>query len=277
MDAGKTLPAASLAAFPGARQKTRAISSRCVLEALEGVLAAPDYETLFEESTKRSLQELMVRAGMTAEEAKQKLVEVEAQVQEKSRAKLAMRAELEKLLGRRGDGLTLRCARVGGGWIFSRYDAIALMLEPSHEGQARSIWDRMLQSCPELSSLDGDARGDAIQTSRTFKFAGQGQQETPVADIRGIVEMLLLVPGRRAAAFRRSVASVFVRYVGGDPLLLEEVEKAAHVQRFLREECPEHPATAFGEAVAAAPSELSRGDFEEEERAFARSMKYTPA
>ena len=104
----------------------------------------------------------------------------------------------------------------------------------------------MQDSHPELKSLKGVAGGDAFQT---FKFPGQGQQETPVAAVREIVELLFLVPGRRAAAFRRSVADVFVRYVGGDPLLLEEVEKAAHVQNFLKEHCPEHPATAFGEAV----------------------------
>ena len=143
-------------------------------------------------------------------------------------------------MGRDATGLKLRCARVDGGWIFSRYDAIALMLEPGQEGQARLIWERMLVAHPE-----GLSRGGLL----TFKFPGERQQATPVDQIRGIVEMLFLVPGRRAAAFRRQVALVFVRYVGGDLRLLDEVERASHVQRHLREQSADHPMLAFGEAL----------------------------
>ena len=46
------------------------------------------------------------------------------------------------------------------------------------------------------------------------------------------------------------------------------------MQRFLREECPNHPATAFGEAVAAAPSELRREDLDEERSLKRRCLQY---
>ena len=196
-DAGRALPPANLAAFPALPKKSRAVSAGCVLDALEGALAASDYAAvLSKEDAKASLLGLMLRAGVAREEAEQQWAEAEARVLEKSQEKVAMLTELATLLGRDAAGLKLRCTRVGG-WIFSRYDAIALTLEPGQQDQARKIWDRMLETHPEVESL-----------------SGQGQ-ETPVADIRGIVEMLLLAPGRRAAAFRRSVASVFVRCVGG--------------------------------------------------------------
>ena len=107
-----------------------------------------------------------------------------------------MLTELATLL--RSRPLKLRCARVGGSWIFSRYDAIVLMLEPEQQNQARKIWDRLSETHPEF---------DALQELRCFKFGGAGQQQTPMAGARDIDTMFLLVPGLQAAAKRRSVAS----------------------------------------------------------------------
>ena len=262
VDAGRSLPAARLAAFPGLQKKTRAIESTSTLEALRGVIPAADYEAVLTDGDRKtSLVELMVRAGADAATAQQCLSEAEARLLEKCKEQVAMRTELAVLLGRDETGLKLRCARVNGGsWIFSRYDCIAFMLEPEHEGRAHTIWERMLETHPELES---SASSSQRAPCGTFKFPGERQQETPVASIRGIVEMLFLVPGKRAAAFRRQVASVFVRYVGGDPSLLDDVEQAAHVQSFLREQCPENPATAFGEAVVDVASKRPRKEGEE--------------
>ena len=59
-----------------------------------------------------------------------------------------------------------------------------------------------------------------------------------MADTRGVAEsaplygraqtrsVCFLVPERSAASFRRSAASAFVRFVGGDPLLLEASDAA---------------------------------------------------
>ena len=270
VDAGKPLPEASLMAIPGCRQKTRAAAVAQTLEALEGAVPAADFAKLFEEDGKKaSLIDLLVRGGVAEEEAEGMLALAEARVVEQSEEKLAILAELAQLLGRDGAGLKLRCRRVHGSWIFSRYDSMALMLEPEHRDQAPKIWERMLAEHPELSGPEVLTAGQDRGATRTFKFAGDGQRETPVADIRGTVEMLLLVPGRRAAAFRRAVASVFVRCCGGDPLLVEDMEKAAHVQRFLRAHSPEHPATAFGEACG----DVRRGaESEAFERAHKRRM-----
>ena len=57
----------------------------------------------------------------------------------------------------------------------------------------------------------------------TFKFDGQGQQDTPVADARGIVRIIMLLPCRAAAPVRAKAAYVLVRYLGGAPSLMPEI------------------------------------------------------
>ena len=42
-----------------------------------------------------------------------------------------------------------------------------------------------------------------------FQFPGERQRPTPVTDARGIVEVILLLPGRVAARFRKETASGF--------------------------------------------------------------------
>ena len=219
-DAGRALPPAPLAAFPSLPKKSRVVSGGCVMDALEGVLAASDYAALLsKEDAKASLLGLMLRAGMAREEAERQWAEAEARALEKSQAKVAMLTELGTLLGRNGDSLKLRCTRVEGGWIFARYDAIALMLDPVNKGQARMIWERMLEAIPDFG---------ALQKRYCFQFGGAGQQQTPAADARGIALMLLLVPGLQAAAKRRPVASAFARCFGED---FDEIEKAAAKQQ----------------------------------------------
>ena len=41
-----------------------------------------------------------------------------------------------------------------------------------------------------------------------FRFPGRGQRETPIADVRGIVEIVMLLPGRHAARVRRQAAEI---------------------------------------------------------------------
>ena len=85
-----------------------------------------------------------------------------------------------------------------------------------------------------------------------IKFGGRGNRDTPVPkDLATLIEIIFLLPGRAAAQVRRTAAQLFVRYIGGDLSLIDEVERLNHVQAFLREHAPEHPMRAFGEAVEA--------------------------
>ena len=56
-----------------------------------------------------------------------------------------------------------------------------------------------------------------------YRFPGRGQRDTPVADVRGIVEIVMLLPGRQAARVRRQAAELLVRFLGGDIALVDEV------------------------------------------------------
>jgi hypothetical protein len=82
-----------------------------------------------------------------------------------------------------------------------------------------------------------------------FQFEGQGQRRTPVAKIAAMVEIIMLLPGRTAALVRRQCAEVFVRYLGGDLRLIEEVTQLRHVQEVLAREDPDHFGRVFGRAV----------------------------
>jgi hypothetical protein len=92
-----------------------------------------------------------------------------------------------------------------------------------------------------------------------FKFPGQGQRPTPVVDARGAVEILLVLPGRVAAHFRRSAADVIVRYLGGDPSLVEEVV----ANRRIQEQLPDaHPSRIFGQTVESEGMKRAREELE---------------
>ena len=50
-----------------------------------------------------------------------------------------------------------------------------------------------------------------------------GRHETPVGDIYVVVEVIMLLPGKRAAPVRSECARLFVRFYGGDLQLAEQV------------------------------------------------------
>ena len=96
-------------------------------------------------------------------------------------------------------------------------------------------WQRLSQSYP-----------DVCQSVTNFKFSGQGQRPTPVADARTMVEIVMVLPGRTAAMHRRKAADILVRYLGGDPSLVQEVA----ANRLRQEELDDDdPARLFGQTV----------------------------
>ena len=105
-------------------------------------------------------------------------------------------------------------------------------------------WQRLSQSYPEVS-----------QSVTNFKFSGQGQRLTPVADARTIVEIVMVLPGRTAALHRRKAADVLVRYLGGDPSLVEEVAANRLRQEDMDNDEPER---FFGQAVESAAIKRKR-------------------
>ena len=87
-----------------------------------------------------------------------------------------------------------------------------------------------------------------------LQFAGAGQRDTPVTDAKGVVKIVMLLPGHHAAAARKKVAEVFVRFLGGDLSLVREAQQNRELQDLLRRDHPQHPMRVFGEHVEAATS-----------------------
>ena len=125
----------------------------------------------------------------------------------------------------------------------SVYDVIEAIT--SQDGnQAGLSFRRLAERFPEVQSI-----------CVNFKFPGQGQRPTAVADARGITEIIMLLPGTAAAHFRKTCADVVVRYLGGDPRIVEEVAAI----RLALEHLPEnHPMRIFGETVEGESGELRK-------------------
>ena len=102
------------------------------------------------------------------------------------------------------------------------------------------------QNCSTVYQRLSDAFPAVLTNISNFKFPGRGQRDTPVIDAHGIVEIIMVLPGRAAARVRRAAADVMVRYLGRDPGLVEEI-----AANRLRQQEPEEddPARLCGQTV----------------------------
>ena len=124
----------------------------------------------------------------------------------------------------------------------------------------RKTWQRLTEFYPELQT---------ICTLQKFRTNGRGgNQESPATDAKGIVKVLMALPGAAAAGFRHKAATTIVRYIGGDVSLIQEVMDNNAAQQRLAHEDPEHPALVFSEAVGqTASSSLPDARYWDERRA----------
>jgi len=99
-----------------------------------------------------------------------------------------------------------------------------------------NVWDRLRASFPEVAT-----------GCSNFTFKGRGQKKTVVAGARQICEIVMVMKGENAARYRKKACDVLVRYLGGDPALVEELA----ANRLAQESLPsEHPMRIFGETVS---------------------------
>ena len=82
-----------------------------------------------------------------------------------------------------------------------------------------------------------------------FKFKGRGQKETPVGDVYTCMEVIVLLPGPRAARIRSQAARLLVRVVGGDLLLADQIVLNRERQDGMRLDQVQGLARACGEAA----------------------------
>ena len=73
-----------------------------------------------------------------------------------------------------------------------------------------------------------------------------------MTDAKGIVEVIMLLPGQRAARVRRQAAELLCRYLGGDLALVDEVCRIRGFQEQLTVQAPQDSRHIFGEAAEAA-------------------------
>ena len=99
------------------------------------------------------------------------------------------------------------------------------------------------QNCSNVYSRVSEAFPEVLTNCSNFKFSGRGQRESPVADARTTVEIIMVLPGWAAARVRKAAADVMVGYLGEDPSLVEEVA----ANRLRQEE--DDPARIFGQTV----------------------------
>lgn len=134
----------------------------------------------------------------------------------------------------------------------SVYDVIAAA-KGCDGNVAGMMFRRMVQAgtvpeCDEVPSI-------LVLSSRLIQDSHGGQRKSVlVATAHEMVQVLWALPGTND--FRKHCADVVVRYLGGDPTLVEEVFQNREAQEQLASTVPAHPARIFGEAVeAVVPSE----------------------
>ena len=119
----------------------------------------------------------------------------------------------------------------------SIYDVLQLVTGCSAQ-HCTQVFQRLVQNFPDVHT-----------SVVNFKFSGRGQKETPVTDARGIVDIIMVLPGKAAASIRRQASNVLVRYLGGDPTLVEEIAANRFAQEELSETDPNNCFRIFGQTV----------------------------
>ena len=122
----------------------------------------------------------------------------------------------------------------------SVFDLIAVVKDVELNN-ARTELLRIQNEHPEVAAM-------VAAPGSYFKFPGRGQRNTPVTGARGVVVILNLLSGPRAARFRLKCADIVVRALGGDESLVAEIRRNAEAQAALPAEAPMR---LFGETVEA--------------------------
>ncbi len=151
-----------------------------------------------------------------------------------------IRQQLATLLGKEATEIANIRRTSGTPLRISVVDVVAAIAEQTG-ANAGHYFERLQNSHPEVCT-----------SCTNFKFPGRGQKHTPVTDARGIVEIIMVLPGRYAARVRQQAAELLVRYLGGDPMLVDEVCRMRGFQEGLAALRPDDPRRVFGEAVEVA-------------------------
>ena len=70
-----------------------------------------------------------------------------------------------------------------------------------------------------------------------------------MTDARGIIDIIMVLPGKAAASIRKQAADVLVRYLGGDPTLVQEIAANRFTQEELSEADPNNSFRFCGQTI----------------------------
>lgn len=104
------------------------------------------------------------------------------------------------------DGKDVRITEDGRVSVWDAIAAFANIKNP------RDAWDSLTERFP-----------DVVAETDKFKFPGRGQRPTPVANEEALYNIFMLLPGSKAAEFRKWASSILTRYRRGDASLAEEI------------------------------------------------------
>jgi hypothetical protein len=101
----------------------------------------------------------------------------------------------------------------------SVYDIIKVA---GNQKNPRMVWERIIETYGE----------EVVSFCDNLKFPGPGQRETPCVNAKGLVKLLMLIPGKLAQEFRNQTADIMLRYLGGDTSLINEIKHTdqLHIQ-----------------------------------------------
>jgi hypothetical protein len=169
----------------------------------------------------------------------------------------------------RSEAEVLRVETLGNDTELRRHLALLLQLPLGQIGRIRMTTDKQPALIDVISIVTRKNKNDSAEVWRTVSsqslevkenilhlhFPGKGQRATPVSrDLKTLIQVIFMLPGREASLVRQAAAEIFIRFMGGDLSLIQDVQRMNEVQAFLRENDPEHPMRVFGEAVESAPS-----------------------
>ena len=153
----------------------------------------------------------------------------------------------------------IRCTPIDGVMKISIYDVMQYVCgyQSTHTTQT---FKKVIQKFPEV-----------YKSVVIWKFPGAGQRETYVTDSKGLLKILMHIPGRRSAVIRDRVADIANRYFAGDLSLCADIREINHKLNQLEESDPTNPALACRSSAVSHENQLS--DEERQSRKRKREME----
>ena len=75
--------------------------------------------------------------------------------------------------------------------------------------------------------LSDEVKNELAEFLGNFQFPGKGNRTEPVITFQGVLKLIMLVSGQKAALYRSAMVKILQKYYAGDSSLLQEVEANA--------------------------------------------------